>query len=169
MIRARFAYPMVATLLPLLLVTAACEHKVATGLNVGQTADIDGLRVVVDRVEFADVAGGPVVSSTPQAGARYLWVHLKATNYSEVPVDKAILLRLEYRGERVGGVEGVFYGPEHPALTPSLQLFPNLTSQGWRLFEVPATLDLSQVDAVFQFGVVGSKTVTWNLGAGVSP
>jgi hypothetical protein len=151
----------------LLLAAAACEKRVASDLNLGQTASVDGLQVTVDQVELTDVAGGPVVGSTPQAGTRYLWVHLTARNEGDAPIDQAIKLELEYNGKRVGGVIGVFYGTDHPALDPALRLFPGITGAGWRLFEVPADVDLSKVSAVFQLGVVGARTASWTLGGSV--
>jgi hypothetical protein len=119
------------------------EEKVDSFLPLGQPATIDGLQVVVDRYEMSEVGG-----RAPAPGAQFLWVHLAVQNVGDVPIDEAVLVKVEYKGGEVH--ESWAYDEAHPGFPASVQLFPGIGSEGWAVFEVPVGVDLSEVTVVFE-------------------
>jgi len=133
------------------------EERVASFVPLGQPAMIDGLEVVVDRYEMSE-AGGRAAAP----GARFLWVHLAVQNVGDVPIDEAVLLKIEYRGAEVG--ESWVYDEAHRSFPASVRLFPDTRSEGWAVFEVPLTIQPSEVTVVFkEIFRVPAKVATWRL------
>ena len=133
------------------------EEKVASFLPLGQPATIDGLEVVVDRYEMSEAGG-----RAPAPGAQFLWVHLAVQNVGDVPIDEAVLLKIEYRGAEVG--DSWVYDEAHPSFPASVRLFPGTRSEGWAVFEVPLTIEPSEVTVVFkEVFRLPPKVASWRL------
>jgi hypothetical protein len=133
------------------------EEEIASSLGLGQPARIDGLQVVVDRYEMSEVGG-----RAPAPGAQFLWVHIAVQNVGDVPIDEAVLVKVEYKGGEV--YESWAYDEAHPGFPASVQLFPGIASEGWAVFEVPVGVDLSEVTVVFEeIFRLPQRVATWRL------
>jgi hypothetical protein len=133
------------------------EEEIASHLSLGQPATIDGLQVVIDRYEMPEVGG-----RAPAPGAQFLWVHIAVQNVGDVPIDEAVLVKVEYKGGEV--YESWAYDEAHPGFPASVQLFPGIASEGWAVFEVPVGVDLSEVTVVFEeIFRLPPKVASWRL------
>ncbi|MGB6894501.1 MAG: DUF4352 domain-containing protein [Dehalococcoidia bacterium] len=118
-------------------------ERIAPSVALGQPVTIDGLQVVVDRYEISDGA-----EEAPAPGAQFLWVHIAVQNVGDVPIDEAVLVKMEYKGTEMG--ESFVYDPARPPFPASLRLFPDVGAEGWVAFQVPLALELSQVSVIFK-------------------
>lgn len=82
-------------------------------------------------------------------------------NVGDVPVDEAVLLKMEYRGVEVG--ESWVRDEAHPGFPATVRLFPGTGLKGWALFEVPVDLALSEVAVVLKVGPFPPKVASWRL------
>jgi hypothetical protein len=129
-------------------------EKVASNLNIGEPAKIDGLRVVADRVE---------VSETDDR--RCIWTHVTAQNVGDKATNDPVLIQFEYRGQEVGisSSQGCV-DRGRLGFPPFADLFPGQTADGWQVIDVPTTVSLPDLRVVFNLGLIGGKIATWRLG-----
>lgn len=147
------------------------EEK-ASELALGETAIIYGISFTVDRYEFTDSYVTEHNKTVyPADGAKFLWIYVKAQNKGEIareiPSRDWRDMQLLYKGSEIhpyfefnheippmGGRMYPKYGEE---------IYPNVTREGWVLFEVSININMSQ--ARLHVERYYGEEATWNLGS----
>ena len=126
-----------------------------TELSLGESAILDDIEFTVVRFEESHMYE---CNTTPKEtvysadGAKFLWVYVKAKNVGEVArevPDTFFNIKMLYKGEEINsqGIRGsAFWGdPVGRKMYHDYEkVYPNVTEEGWILFEVPEGIDLSQ-------------------------
>ena len=130
-------------------------------LSLGQTALLDDIAFTVVKFEERDRIhkyrfGGDI---TPSEGAKFLFIYVKAKNIGEVPIsvpDESLDIVMIYKGGEIRPEyqfhQSEFVCPTFESFQPLYhklydeKLFPNVTKEGWILFEVPKEIDLPHAE-----------------------
>ena len=144
-------------------------------LSLGESVIVNNISFAVVEYEFADsFIDGFNRTRSPKEGAKFLWLYVKATNIGEVaqyiPEDHDVFIL--YKGTEIiyytgwGSKEREMYAQ---AIGLAFgKIYPDVSEEGWIIYEVPKGIDLSQAKVRVEFpskeGYYGQrKTMTWNF------
>ena len=143
-----------------------------TELSLGESVVVGNISFTVVKYEFTDSyeARYPKEKYThrPPEGAKYLWVYVKAKNVGElayyIPGNYGV--DLLYKGEEIMYTSpNWFY--EKEMYYGGTKIYPDITEEGWILYEVPKGIETSQAKICVEFypkaGYGRGKTMTWSL------
>lgn len=145
-------------------------------LSLGESAILDDIEFTVVRFEESHEYEYGISNETvyPAEGAKFLWVYVIAKNVGEVarkvPMSSSIGfisdIEMLYKGEKIfthnmgGSASSLKREIYDPGRSP---LYPDVTDEGWILFEVPEGIDLSQAKIRVDSPTNYTKTVTWSF------
>ena len=144
------------------------------GLSLGESSVItekdfggflhgnDNILLTVVEYKFSDsiLCQGPYNDFYPEDWATYLWVYITAENVGDFP-EYIPDIDLSYKGEHIDAksisCENVDF------LDTARKLKPSEHKEGWKVFEVPKSLDVSLVQVGVAWPAGGMLTPYWRL------
>lgn len=147
--------------------TATPTPSPKTELSLGDSVIVNDISFVVVKYEFADSFVDEFNSTqSPKEGANFLWLYVKAMNVGEVAqsipqnYDVSILYKDTEitRYTRWGFEEREMYAY---AIAGFGKIYPDVSEEGWIIYEVPKGIDISQAKISVEFEK--GKSMTWSL------
>jgi hypothetical protein len=163
--------PLAPTSTPAPSITLTPTPTPKTELSLGESAIVDDISFTVVKYEFTD---SYITESNqtihPAEGAKFLWIYVKAKNEGEIarviPSRDWRDMQLLYKGSEIHSQE---YVHEIPPMGGKRyepgwreEIYPNVTREGWVLFEVPIYINTSQAQLHVE---LYAEEATWNLGS----
>ena len=133
-----------------------------TELSLGESVVVGNISFTVVKYEFTDSYESryPKEKYThrPPEGAKYLWVYVKAKNIGElayyIPGKSGV--DLLYKGEKIWYTSPNPWFDEKKMYYGGEKIYPDVTKEGWILYEVPKGIEISQAK-------ICTGTRTWRL------
>jgi hypothetical protein len=140
-------------------------------LSLGETANIDNVAFIIERYELRDefVGNHDLTIFYSTEGNKFLYLLVKAENLGNEPVeipsqyDIGILYKNHPYKSEVSYHSEEFEMYEYNWLEDKL-FEPNHVKEGWILFQVPETINTSDVQVTVEFPHTSyTRTAIWNL------
>ena len=150
-----------------------------TELSLGDSVIVNNISFAVVAFEFADSFIDEFNrTQSPNEGAKFLWLHVKAMNIGEVAqyIPENYDVSILYKGTEITkGRSGYPYlkSKERETYAYTIaggfgKIYPDVSEEGWIIYEVPKNIDMSQAKICVEFppkeGYYGQgEILTWSL------